>query len=343
MTKITLRNITKAFGATTVLDDVSLEIAAGTLVALLGPSGSGKSTILKLIAGIEAPDRGDIELDAVSILPVPAHQRNAVLMFQNAYLFPFLTVAENIAFGLRTRRVAKKQIRSEVARMLDLVELPGIEQRMPDQLSGGQQQRVALARALVVQPRVLLLDEPLSNLDPAIRGTLQQVIRRIQREFKLTTILVTHDLSEAISLSDRTAVLLAGKIAAYDTPDRVFARPPTRAAAQFVGVSTLLDGTLSNQTFASEIGSLQVTVVAETPRSTTFAIRPEHLRLVNAAAFNTWAGVVEQQTYHGEFVEYLVRINHYQVRVKSYANDRYRCGDMALVHFPVEHLFEIPT
>ncbi|MBA3469377.1 MAG: ABC transporter ATP-binding protein, partial [Herpetosiphonaceae bacterium] len=319
MTTISLSHIHKSFGRTKVLDDITLEAPSGALIALLGPSGSGKSTILKLIAGIEPPDQGDICLDGVSILRLPAHRRNTVLMFQNAYLFPFLNVADNIAFGLRARHVAKAEIRRQVGAMLDLVELPGIERRYPQQLSGGQQQRVALARALVVQPRVLMLDEPLSNLDPAIRRTLQSVIRRIQREFKITTVLVTHDLSEAIALSDRTAVLLDGRIAAYGPPEAIFSRPPTSAAARFVGVSLLLAGRLDGDRHHSALGVLQVAVHSAAARPATFAIRPENLRLVAEAGPNTLAGTVEERVYRGEFVEYQVSINRQRVRVKSYA------------------------
>ncbi len=341
MTTISLAQINKSFGRTKVLDDITLEVASGALVALLGPSGSGKSTILKLIAGIEQPDRGDICLDGASILALPAHQRNTVLMFQNAYLFPFLNVADNIAFGLRARRVAKSAIRRQVGAMLDLVELPGIERRYPQQLSGGQQQRVALARALVVQPRVLMLDEPLSNLDPAIRSTLQSVIRRIQLEFKITTVLVTHDLSEAIALSDRTAVLLDGRLAAYGPPEEIFSRPPTRAAAQFVGISLLLEGSLDGDQLSAALGTLQVPVRSPAVRPATFAIRPENLRLVAEPGINTLAGTVAERIYHGEFVEYQILINAQQVRVKSYAAAQFTPGDSVLVQLPPAQLFEI--
>jgi ABC-type Fe3+/spermidine/putrescine transport system ATPase subunit len=341
MTTISLTHIGKRFGRTQVLDDITLEVATGSLVALLGPSGSGKSTLLKLIAGIEQPDQGDICLDSASILQLPAHQRNTVLMFQNAYLFPFLNVADNIAFGLRARHVPKDQIRRQVAAMLELVELPGIERRYPQQLSGGQQQRVALARALVVQPRVLMLDEPLSNLDPAIRSTLQSVIRRIQREFKITTVLVTHDLSEAIALSDRTAVLLAGKLAAYDAPEVIFNRPPTSAAAQFVGISLLLEGQLAGDQLSSALGVLRISGRSATARPATFAIRPEHLRLVAEPGINTLAGTVQERAYHGEFVEYQIAINAQLVRVKAYGAAPCLPGEDVLVQLPPEQLFEI--
>ncbi|HYF62729.1 MAG TPA: ABC transporter ATP-binding protein, partial [Herpetosiphonaceae bacterium] len=298
-------------------------------------------TILKLIAGLEQPDRGEIELDGASIGRVPAHRRNTVLMFQDAYLFPFLSVADNIAFGLRARKLPRSRIRAEVGRMLELVELPDIGRRYPHQLSGGQQQRVALARALVVEPRVLMLDEPLSNLDPSIRGTLQTVIRRLQRDLKITMILVTHDLGEAISLSDRTVVLLGGRIAADATPSAVFTRPPNRAAAQFVGISTILEGVLAGHSFASPLGPLQVAGYADSARPALFAIRPEHMRLSDRLGLNTLPGIVEAQVYRGEFIEYGVRIGPLLIQLKAATARAYPPGSPVWVHFPIEQLFEI--
>jgi len=193
----------------------------------------------------------------------------------------------------------------------------------------------------VVEPRVLMLDEPLSNLDPAIRGTLQSVIRRIQREFRITTVLVTHDLSEAIALSDRTAVLLDGKLAAYGPPEEIFNRPPTRAAARFVGISLLLEGELAADRFNSGLGVLQVPVLGAGDRRATFAIRPENLRLVAEPGANTFAGTVRERVYHGEFVEYQIAINAHLVRVKSYAAAKFSPGDTVLVQIPPEHLVEL--
>lgn len=216
MTRIDVNNLTKHYPRqpAPAICDVSMTVEPGELLALLGPSGSGKSTILKLISGIEQPDQGDICLDGHSILHVSANRRGALMMFQKAYLFPFMSVSDNIAFGLKVKRVGRKTIQIKVAHMLELVELPGIERKYPHQLSGGEQQRVALARALITQPRVLLLDEPLSSLDTAVRLTLQEAIRRIQRDLGITAVLVTHDLSEAIAMSDRTALLLGGTVAA---------------------------------------------------------------------------------------------------------------------------------
>lgn len=339
MTFIKLTNISKRFGTTTVLDRISLDVPSGELVALLGQSGSGKSTLLKLIAGIEQPHSGDIVFDDASILPIAAHQRNAVLMFQAAYLFPFLSVEQNIAFGLKTRGIDKHTIKRNVAAMLELVELPDVGRRMPHQLSGGQQQRVALARALIVQPRVLMLDEPLSNLDPAIRATLQQVIRRIQRELKITTLLVTHDVAEAMALADRVAVLLDGRIAAYNTPSTIYERPPTRAAAQFVGINNFLHGRLNGDQFDCELGVLPVQATANTPRQATFAIRPERIVLHNNVS--ELHGTITRADYYGSFCEYDIAVQNTRLIVRESHQPLRNCGDQVGVFLPAEALFEV--
>lgn len=328
-----------------VLRGVSLVVQPGEMLTLLGPSGSGKSTILKLIAGIEAPDRGDIRFDGKSVLRVPANRRSAVLMFQKAYLFPFATAADNIGFGLKVKGERKQAIRTEVVRMLEMVELPGIERRYPAQLSGGEQQRVALARALITRPRVLLLDEPLSSLDTAVRHTLQEMIRRIQREMGITTLLVTHDLQEAMAMSDRTALLLGGTIAACNEPGRLFENPPTRTVARFVGVSTFLEGEVHQRHLHTRVGAFKLVAGGKTPmapRPATFAIRPERLRLLEAPAPNAVAGIIETTIYKGEFTEYGVAVDGQQVRARSYQPaPPYQRGDMVYVLFPPEHLFEV--
>ncbi|HEU4326519.1 MAG TPA: ABC transporter ATP-binding protein [Roseiflexaceae bacterium] len=320
---------------------ITLEVGRGELLALLGPSGSGKSTVLKLIAGIEHPDAGDILLDGRSLLPVPANRRGAVLMFQKSYLFPFLSVFDNVAFGLKVQRVPAATIRAEVARMLDLVELPGIERRMPGQLSGGEQQRVALARALIVRPRLLMLDEPLSSLDPQVRQTLQEAIRRIQRELGITALLVTHDLSEAVAMADRVALLARGRLTALDTPRGLFQRPPTRAAARFVGVSAFLSGQLEGGVLATELGPLAVDAPEGVARPATFAIRPEHLRLLDAPAPNTLPVLVAGAVYRGESIDLEVRVGAQTLRVRLYGGEPPAPGAAVHLLLPPEHLFEV--
>jgi ABC-type Fe3+/spermidine/putrescine transport system ATPase subunit len=328
--------------AAPAISDVSLSVTAGEMLALLGPSGSGKSTVLKLIAGIERPDSGDILLAGQSLLDVLPNRRGAILMFQKAYLFPFLSISENIAFGLKVKGVRRETIRERVANMLTLVELSGIERRMPAELSGGEQQRVALARALVTEPRVLLLDEPLSSLDSAVRQTLQRAIRRIQGELGTTMVLVTHDLTEAVAMSDRTALLLDGRVIACDRPGELFEHPPTVAAARFMGCTTFLRGQLEDGHLVGDGWQLVVTAESGVSRPAIFAIRPENLRLHDTPASNALQGVISEKTYRGEFCDVEVRLARQVVQARHYGADlSYALGTAVYVQFPPEHLFEV--
>lgn len=346
MTTISLFSLTKSYHARSapVLDGFSLEVGHGEMIALLGPSGSGKSTLLKLISGIEAPDQGDIQFDGASILKIPPHKRGAVLMFQKSYLFPFLNVAENIGFGLKVKQATAATIRAEVAAMLDLIGLPGIEQRSPAQLSGGEQQRVALARALVTRPKVLLLDEPLNSLDSEVRQNLQEVIRHLQHELGVTTILVTHDLGEAMALSDRMALLLNGKVAAYDQPNVLFQRPPCVETARFVGVTTIIAGMAGGGWLESPLGRLRIQDINRSGR-VICAIRPEHIRIQQHACENSIAGVVTSRIYRGEHVEYQVTIKTSgdEVTVRAHApasaTEVASPGMQVQVMLPAEDLF----
>lgn len=239
---VVLKNITKAFGNVRVLAGVNLTVREGEFVSLLGPSGSGKTTVLNTIAGFIEPDFGTIEIFGRSSNGVPPNRRGLGMVFQRYSLFPHMTVFDNIAFGLRVRGVPGQKTRGLVQEALDLVRLPDIEKRYPAQLSGGQQQRVALARALVVRPHVLLLDEPLSNLDAKLRKEMQVELRRVHNEAHLTSIYVTHDQEEALAISDRIVVLSGGVIVQEGTPEEVYDRPDTPFVAGFVGSSILLDG-----------------------------------------------------------------------------------------------------
>ncbi len=328
MTQVNLLALTKRYPTrpAPVLDDFSLSVGDGELLALLGPSGSGKSTLLKLIAGIERPDAGDIHFDGRSILSVPPNQRGAVMMFQKAYLFPFLNVEENIGFGLRVKGVPAPTIRAEVSRLLTLIGLPGMEKRKPGQLSGGEQQRVALARALVTNPKLLMLDEPLSSLDTSVRLNLQEAIRQIQRELGITTIFVTHDLGEAMAMADRMAILLDGKIVAVDVPATLFHRPPNRVAAQFMGVSTFLTG--------AQVGAEDC--------SRSYAIRPEHIRVQKEGCPGAVPGEVRDCVFRGEYVEYQVATAAFTVRARmSMPAPLFPPGERVFVKFPQEHVFEV--
>lgn len=344
MTTLRLDAVTKTYARRVgpVLRDLSLEVASGELLVLLGPSGSGKSTVLKLIAGIEHPDRGDIAFDGRSILQLPTNRRGAVLMFQQAYLFPFMSVGDNIAFGLKMSGVSDRTRRAEVARMLELIALPGIERRKPRELSGGEQQRVALARALITRPRLLLLDEPLSSLDTVVRETLQGAIRRIQRDLGLTTVLVTHDLGEAVTLADRIGILRQGQLVGCDRPATLFERPATAAAARFVGVSTFLSGQLMPDGLTTALGTFVVQDAGDDHGAAIYAIRPERTLLRLAPAPNAVVCTIESLTYKGEYTEVRVLVQGLTVLLRQYGpTAAYRCGASAWVQFPPEALFRV--
>ena len=258
MTHVSIQNLTKVYPGLTVpsLDNLSLEINSGSLTALLGPSGCGKTTTMKMIAGLLDQTSGDVTFDGTSILKEKPENRGVVMVFQNHLLFPYMNVQDNIGFGLKMRNVHKEEIFNRVIKMLDLVKLPNMENRMPKELSGGQQQRVALARALIVQPRVLLLDEPLSNLDAHLRFEMRDLIRNLQQSMGITTIFVTHDQEEAVVLADQVALILDGKLKQYAQPDVFYKKPIDVVTAKFFGGQNFIKGTSKNNNFSSNIGKL---------------------------------------------------------------------------------------
>ncbi|MFQ6077018.1 MAG: ABC transporter ATP-binding protein [Candidatus Bathyarchaeia archaeon] len=242
MVKISTDNITKHFGKVVACDHVNLEIEDGRFFTILGPSGCGKTTLLRIIAGFEMPDRGSVYFDGQDVTDLPPNERNTGMVFQNYALWPHMRVFDNVAYGLRVRKVPRGKIEKRVDEALELVQLRGLEERTPFQLSGGQQQRVALARALVIEPRVLLLDEPLSNLDAKLRLEMRHEIMRIQKELGITTVYVTHDQEEALSISDRIAIQRNGAILQVGSPREIYKQPKSRFIADFIGQSTFILG-----------------------------------------------------------------------------------------------------
>ena len=236
---IELVDIVKQFGQLRVVDNVNLKIGDGEFFTLLGPSGCGKTTLLRMIAGFNDPDSGDIRFGGKSILSLPAHLRNTGMVFQNYALFPHMTVFDNVAYGMAARKLPHKTIRSRVAEILEAVQLLDLRERYPRQLSGGQQQRVALARALVIRPDVLLMDEPLSNLDAKLRVTMREEIRQIQQTLGITTIYVTHDQEEAMAVSDRVAIFYNGRLQQVDSPQGIYFAPVNQFTAEFMGACNL--------------------------------------------------------------------------------------------------------
>jgi ABC-type Fe3+/spermidine/putrescine transport system ATPase subunit len=280
MTRLVLEGLSKTYpgAASPALDRLDLTIESGTLTALLGPSGCGKTTALKLIAGLLAPDAGGISLDGRQVRDVAPDRRGVAMVFQNPLLFPHLTVAGNVGFGLKMRGVAPAEIAARVNAMLAMVQLDGLGPRRPAQLSGGQQQRAALARALILGPKLLLLDEPLSNLDAGLRDEMRVLIRELQRETRTTTLIVTHDQAEAVALSDRIALLLGGRLAQHGEPRDFYRRPATEAVARFFGGVNFLPGRVEGGQFLGPIGALPLPFAAAQGPAT-LTIRPEAVQL----------------------------------------------------------------
>jgi spermidine/putrescine ABC transporter ATP-binding subunit len=305
-------SVTKKFGEATALDQVSLSIRRGEFMTLLGPSGCGKTTLLNLAAGFFSPDGGEIRIDGQGVNEVPTYKRQIGLMFQNYALFPHMSVAGNVAYGLKVRRVPRLERTRRVDEVLALVKLTGFEDRKPRQLSGGQQQRVALARALVINPTVLLLDEPFSALDKNLRASMQVELREIQRKLKVTTIFVTHDQGEALSLSDRLAVMSEGRIRQLGTPEQIYRKPCDRFVASFVGDANVLRGRLERVDGPSAVVALGAARV-EVPLGplaglkvaapVDLFVRPEQLRIVEPTDPCATVGAVGAQIYQGGHVD----------------------------------------
>ena len=348
---IELRGLTKRFDDVVAVDSIEATVEGGEFFSLLGPSGCGKTTTLRLIAGFERPTSGAILLDGVDVAQVPPHRRDVHTVFQNYALFPHLNVFDNVAFGLRRRKVRKDQIRRRVDEALELVELHGLSARRPSQLSGGQQQRVALARALVLRPAVLLLDEPLGALDAKIRKQLRVELKALQEEVGITFVFVTHDQEEALSMSDRVAVMSAGRIDQVGTPQAIYEDPATVFVADFLGVSNLMDATAEG----ASAGACTVRIGEFTLRAqcgdvdargpVKVVVRPERLALMafdESERDNSLPGMVERTVYVGASLQVLVRLPTGITMQASVANtgvgDSYRQGIPVLVHVPPDAL-----
>lgn len=322
---VRLSELTKTYGQAAAVDRLSLDIEPGELVALLGPSGCGKTTSLRMIAGLVQPSGGEIFVNGRSITSVPVHKRNIGMLFQSFALFPHLTVAENVAFGLEMRGIKRRAATQRVREALDLVQLGGHEDRLPSQLSGGQQQRVALARALVIEPAMLLLDEPLGALDKNLRESMQVELRLLQRRLGITTVMVTHDQDEALTLSDRIVVMRRGRLEQVGSPAEVYQQPTSRFVAGFLGLSNFFRGTVDRREGGSALvrcpdgTSLSVRADAPTHGAVTIALRPEAVRVLPGQAAaepaqaageqpNRVVATLEQAVYRGFMVHYYMRL-----------------------------------
>jgi putative spermidine/putrescine transport system ATP-binding protein len=307
-TSVSLRGLTRVFGATRALDEMSLDIAPGELVALLGPSGCGKTTALRIVAGFEFADAGEVLIDGRDVSAVPANRRDMGMVFQSYSLFPNMSALDNVAFGLRMRRVGGSARGKRAAELLDMVGLSPQAKQFPHQLSGGQQQRVALARALAIEPRVLLLDEPLSALDAKVRLQLREQIRALQQRLGTTTLFVTHDQEEALSMSDRVGVMRSGKLEQVATPDELYSRPATAFVAEFVGTMNRLPAELGSGAASVTVLGTTVPVQPGGPASDPVdaLIRPENLTVTLASDGD---GIVTVRTFLGAITRVAVRLS----------------------------------
>ena len=351
MADITLKNVVKQYGDVTIIDKLSLAVAHGEFFTLLGPSGCGKTTLLRMIAGFIIPDVGQVHIGDEDVTHLEAYKRETGMVFQDYALFPDKTVFDNVAYGLRVRKFSNQRIDEKVDRILQRVELAHLKKRYPGELSGGQRQRVALARALVIEPRILLMDEPLSNLDAKLRIQMRDVIRELQQEANITTIFVTHDQEEALSMSDRIALLRNGKIDQLDTPEGLYSRPLTAYAADFIGGANLIPvshsidrGALTEVAVAG--GLIMIATDAQSLRDTEqpkyqLAARSEHIHIqsTSTTSIHHIPAQVVFRRYLGFKVTYCLRLadgSTLMADVPSAADPRKIAGDAVFLSFSPE-------
>ena len=331
-----IRNINKRFGDVQALQDVNLEVRSGEFFTLLGPSGCGKTTLLRIIAGLEMPDTGSVTLGGQDITALPATKRQVNTVFQSYALFPHLSIFENIAFGLRSRKYPGTEVNQRVERRLEMLGLTDMRDRRPDQLSGGQKQRVALARALVNEPEILLLDEPMSALDAKLRAQVQEDLRRIQRRLKRTFLLVTHDQSEALVCSDRLAVMHAGRVVQYGTPEKVYDFPKNRFVAEFLGAANLIEATRADGGADTPYGRLRLESEPPWDRGM-LAIRPEWIAISDRQpAENGVRATVSEVIYRGTNFDLWLEPGPLRVRTSSYKH--FKPGDAVWLELAASEL-----
>ncbi len=346
MVEVRLHDLTKRFHPKkpdAAVHKLNLTIGTGKITVLLGPSGCGKTTTLKMIAGLLHPSGGDITFDGQSVVAIPAERRGAVMVFQNQLLFPYMSVGENVGFGLAIRGYDKPAIRRRVEEMLERVQLPGLADRRPHQLSGGQQQRVALARSLIVEPRVFLLDEPLSNLDAHLRDEMRELIFDLQRQSRITTILVTHDQQEAVVMADRIALMFDGRLRQYDVPSAFYTCPADVPTARFFGGVNFVPGLKRGEIVETAMGTFCVsTACRQQDGPGVITVRPEDLRLNGDGA--GVEGQVLSSTYMGVHTRFSVRVGDVRLEIVQEAAsvDRFHLGDTVRVQIPPDKIWLLP-
>ena len=349
---ISLHGVTKRYGEMTALREVSLDVQPGEFLTLLGPSGCGKTTLLRVVAGFERPDTGAVTLSGRDVTAVPPHRRPVNTVFQQYALFPHRTVAGNVAFGLQMQRLAAAEIREKVERALELVRLTGLGERHVDQLSGGQKQRVALARAVVLEPEVLLLDEPMSALDRKLRQEMQVEVKNLQERLKITFLFVTHDQDEALTMSDRIAVMTDGRIYQLGTPEALYERPRTRFVADFLAVRNLFEATViavaGSRALLRTAEGLELTAFNDggfqVGRSATVGVRTERVTL-GGPGENRLPGTLDDEIYLGDRTDWRVRLDHGPAVVTVAENAAQararRRGETVLVTFGAEAVLRL--
>lgn len=355
VTQLRLQGLLKQFGDTVAVDHVDLTVASGSLVALLGPSGCGKTTTLRMIAGLEEPTGGDILFDDTSVLGTPTEKRDIGMVFQRYVLFPHMSVEKNVSFGLRVRRMAKTEVETRVREVLDVVQLGHLAKRFPSQLSGGQQQRVAIARTVVTDPRLMLMDEPLSNLDAKLREEMRAFITGLQRRLGITTLFVTHDQVEAIELADAIGVMFDGRLVQFGTPEEIFNRPINARVADFMGTTNLVPGTLRDgstdeSALETSVGTLRIRRFAHhrAGASVVATARPEHIDLApldqgaSTTRQNGFHGTVQSVVYYGGTLTYQVTAGDLSMQVRDRSTRRFTEGEEVMVHVDPEHLWVFP-
>ena len=347
MSDLIISNLHKSFPGMDrpAVHNLSLDINTGDLIAFLGPSGCGKTTILKMITGLFQPDSGDIILDNASLLPIATEKRGVVMVFQDYLLFPYMNVNENVGFALKMKGVDKEKIDEKVKDMLELVKLPDIGNRKPKQLSGGQQQRVALARALISKPKLLLLDEPLSNLDAHLRDEMRELIVTIQKKLNVTTVFVTHDQEEAVLLADKIALIFDGKLQSYTSPKKYYESPINKGVARFFGGVNFLKSTINNSQIETEIGPISYNQKNKNDLldNHLLTIRPENIEISKTNIFkqNYFSGIVTSIIFSGTNTRYKIKIKDtvLESSVQSVGKKEISENDEVFIHLPEEKIW----
>ena len=357
MITVHLQNLSKHFGSVVAVDNLDLEIPAGDLIAMLGPSGCGKTTTLKMISGLLEPTTGDILFNDDSVLDLPAEKRNIGMVFQRYVLFPHMNVYDNVAFGLKMQGLPKPEIKTRVDEVLDLVQLSELGKRHPAQLSGGQQQRVAIARAVVTNPNLMLMDEPLANLDAKLRLEMREFIRNLQKRLGITTIFVTHDQAEAAVLADQVAVMFAGQIHQFATPIEIFNQPSSQTVATFMGSTNFIKGTVTNVNNGSAIvdcalgKDCQISVheglTLDKGQDVLFTIRPDHVEInyssqLDMKAANTYKVKRDDWIYEGGLVKYFLHCDEVGLQVHDRSTRLLTEEEDLAVYFDPDRLWVIP-